>query len=60
VIAQGVHPTTGMLSTYTSEPIWLDLTAELAGQNMTVLIDPARPKQHYVDLSEWVTDDQLA
>ena len=60
VVAQGLHPTTGKLATYKSEPIWLDLSDQLTDGHVKVLVDPQHPKKHYVDLSEWVDRDQYA
>jgi Protein of unknown function (DUF3592) len=54
VHAQATHPATGKLASFASEPIWVDLSAILANKSVPVLIDPAKPGRHYVDLSEWV------
>ncbi|MFC4256609.1 DUF3592 domain-containing protein [Altererythrobacter xixiisoli] len=51
VAAQAKDPRTGELRRFESAPIWVDPTAELLGRKLTVLIDPARPKDYYVDLS---------
>ncbi len=60
VFAQATHPMTGKLASFESEPIWLDLTGELERQQVPVLIDPTKPKRHYVDLSEWVHEREHA
>lgn len=51
VAVQAKDPRTGELRRFESAPIWVDPTAELAGRKITVLIDPARPKDYHVDLS---------
>ncbi|GAA4045767.1 DUF3592 domain-containing protein [Parerythrobacter jejuensis] len=60
VLAQGTNPFTGQLESYESEAIWLDLTAELSGSDVPVLINPNKPRQHFVDLREWVGPDMRA
>lgn len=60
VVAQATHPATGKLASFKSDPIWLDLTKELEGRTVKVLVDPARPKRHFVDLGEWVSEDDEA
>lgn len=60
VYAQAKHPATGQLASFKSDPIWLNLTKELEGQTVPVLLDPNAPKQHYVDLSQWVHDSERA
>lgn len=60
VHAQEFHPATGKLASFSSEPIWVDLSKVLAGKSVPVLIDPADPKRHYVDLSEWVDSREEA
>ena len=60
VVGQATHPATGRLQSFKSEPIWLDLSEQLAGKTIKVLVDPVRAKRHYVDLTEWVDEDQRA
>lgn len=60
VFAQAKHPATGMLASFRSDPIWLDLSGELAGASVPVLIDPADPDAYYVDLAQWVHEDEFA
>ncbi len=59
VFAQAKHPATGMLASFRSDPIWLDLSSELAGASVPVLIDPADPDAYYVDLAQWVHEDEF-
>ena len=58
VEAQAKHPRTSMLTTFTSEPIWLELTPVLDGNYVPVLIDMDDPDDHYIDLSEWVSESE--
>lgn len=60
VVAQATHPATGKLASFKSEQIWLDLTDTLSGKKVKVLVDPATPKLHYVDLSDYVSDEDMA
>ncbi|WP_114520998.1 DUF3592 domain-containing protein [Altererythrobacter sp. ZODW24] len=60
VAAQATHPATGQLTSFKSAPIWLDLTNRLTGKDVRVLIDPMRPKDHFVDLSALVSPDEMA
>lgn len=60
VSAQAIHPATGKLASFLSEPIWVDLTAILKGRSVPVLIDPASAGRHYIDLSEWVDRSEQA
>jgi len=59
VLAQARHPATGMLASFRSDPIWLDLSRELEGQEVPVLIDPSDPDAHYVDLTQWVHESEF-
>lgn len=59
VVAQATHPATGKLSSFKSDPVWVDLSGTLAGKPIPVLIDPADPDQHFIDLAEWVEEDEL-
>lgn len=60
VHAQAKHPRTGMLASFRSDPIWLDLSRELEGRSVPVLVDPRNAKRHYIDLREWVHDSERA
>ncbi|MVA24439.1 DUF3592 domain-containing protein [Agrobacterium vitis] len=51
VVAQGPDPKTGQLRRYRSGPIWVDPTEQLKGRKLRVLVDPAKPKRHLIDLS---------
>lgn len=59
VIAQATHPATGQITSFKSDPIWVDVRDELEGQRLTVLVDPQRPKRYFIDLSKWVSEDEL-
>ena len=59
VACQGVHPATGKLQSFTSEAIWVDPSAQLAGREVRVFVDPARPRRHLVDLSPYFAEDEL-
>lgn len=59
VSAQAKHPATGMLASFLSDPIWLNLSEELRGKKIPVLIDPSDPDAQYVDLTEWVHEDEF-
>ena len=60
VVAQATHPATGKLTSFKSDPIWLNLSDALEGKELRVLVDPAQPKHHFVDLSEYVSEDEEA
>lgn len=60
VTAQGTHPATGKLASFTSDAIWLDLSDVLKDRDVPVIVDPADPDDHYVDLSEWVHESEQA
>lgn len=60
VEAQATHPATGQLTSFTSEPIWLELTPILDGKKVPVLVDMEDPEDHYIDLSEWVSEGERA
>lgn len=59
VTAQAIHPATGKLAVFQSEAIWANPTAFLHGKPVTVLIDPARPKLHYIDLDHILGESAL-
>jgi len=54
VAGQAAHPATGKVQSFTSDPVWVDLSEQLLGRDIRVLIDPARPRHYFVDLSEYV------
>lgn len=56
VVGQAAHPATGKLQSFKSDPIWVDLSERLRGRDIRVLIDPARPKQYFVDLSDHIDE----
>lgn len=60
VTCQATHPATGKLQSFKSDPIWADPTERLAGRELRVLVDPARPKHYYVDLSPWLDESAMA
>ncbi len=60
VEAQATHPATGKLTSFRSEPIWLELTPILAGKTVPVLVDMQDPEDHYIDLDEWVSEGERA
>ena len=51
VVAQATHPATGKLQSFKSDPIWIDLSEQLDGEAVKILLDPANPKHHFIDLS---------
>lgn len=51
VKAQWRNPRTGLVHIFTSEDIWFDPKAYLDREQVTVYIDPEKPKRHYIDLS---------
>jgi len=59
VVCQAVHPGTGKLQSFKSDPIWVDLTGQLAGRDVRVLVDPAMPKHYVVDLSTLVDESEM-
>jgi hypothetical protein len=59
VACQATHPATGKLHSFLSGPVWIDPSAELAGREVRVFVDPARPKRHLVDLSPYFDEDDL-
>lgn len=59
VVAQATHPATGKLTSFRSDPVWVDLSVMLEGKPIPVLIDPANPDHHFIDLAEWAEEDEL-
>ncbi len=60
VVCQATDPATGKLESFKSDPVWVDPTEQLKGREIKVLIDPARPKRYFVDLSPYVDDGEMA
>ncbi len=60
VTAQATHPATGKLASFKSDPIWIDLSDILRDRRVPVFVDHDKPKQHYIDLSEWVSESERA
>ena len=60
VVCEAVHPGTGKLHSFRSDPIWVDLSERLAGREVRVFVDPARPRQHAVDLSAQLDESAMA
>lgn len=58
VTAQAGHPASGKQQDFVSEMIWVDLTDELTGKRVPVLVDPADPESYLVDLSQWMHDEE--
>lgn len=57
VVAQATHPATGKLQQFKSEMLWVDPSEQMQGQSVKVLVNPNKPKQHYVDLTEFIGAD---
>lgn len=57
VVAQATHPATGKLQQFKSEMLWVDPTDQVQNKSLTVLLNPNKPKQHYIDLSEFIGSD---
>lgn len=57
VACQAVHPGTGKLVRFDSDPIWADPTEVIGKRPVRVLVDPLRPRDYYVDLEQWVDAD---
>lgn len=57
VVCQATHPATGRLHSFKSDAIWVDPSEAIGASDIRVLVDPARPKHYWVDLSRWVDDD---
>lgn len=54
VVAQAADPLTGKLRRFESEPVWVDLSGQLGGRKLRVLVDPAKPQRYVIDLSVYV------
>lgn len=57
VAAQGLNPLTGKIEAFSSDPIWVDLTQQLKGHQVKVLIDPKNPSRHWIDLDQYVSSE---
>ncbi len=61
VACQAVHPATGKLQRFESDPIWVDPSERIGKDGkIRVLVDPGRPKHHFVDLGQWVGEEARA
>jgi len=60
VTCQAPHPATGKLQSFRSDAIWVDPSASLAGRDVRVLVDPAKPKRYFVDLAPYLDESALA
>lgn len=60
VTCQATHPATGKLQSFKSDPIWVDPTERMHGRDLRVLVDPARPKHYFVDLSPYLDESAMA
>lgn len=60
VAAQGANPLTGKQDAFESDAIWVDLSDVLEGKTVRVLIDPAHPDRHWIDLTDHVGADEFA
>lgn len=59
VVAQATHPATGQLTSFKSDPLWVNPGEQLVGKELRVFVDPARPKRHYIDLSEYISEEDI-
>ena len=60
VVAQGIHPKTGRMRRFQSEPIWIDPTPDLQGRKITVLVDASGSTRHFIDLSPYIDETEQA
>jgi hypothetical protein len=58
VAAQGTNPVSGKIDSFTSDPIWVDLSAVLKDKTVPVMVDRDNPAKHWVDLSTYVDEDE--
>ena len=58
VVAQATHPASGKQQDFVSDMIWVNLTEQLRGKRITVLVDPADPASYFIDLGEYMHDDE--
>lgn len=59
VLCQATHPADGKVHSFTSESVWVDPSGQLAGKEVRVFVDPARPGRHLVDLTPYFGEDEL-
>lgn len=59
VVGQATHPATGVLTSFKSDAIWVDPSDQLKDKDLRVLVDPAKPKRYFVDLSEYVGEGDM-
>ena len=60
VACQAVHPATGQMRRFESDPIWIDPAGMIGDSKVKVLVDPTGPKHYVVDLSRWVDESEHA
>lgn len=60
IACQAVHPATGQLKRFESDPVWIDPTALIGDTKIRVLVDLRRPDSYLVDLSPWVDESETA
>lgn len=58
VVMQARHPKSGKQEDFVSDMIWVDLTQQLTGKRIPVLVDPQDAESYFVDLGEWIHDDE--
>jgi hypothetical protein len=51
ITSRGVDPATGEQRDFHSENLWFDPTGQLKVKQVTVLLDPRKPKRYYMDIS---------
>jgi hypothetical protein len=51
ITSRGVDPATGEQRDFHSENLWFDPTGHLKVKQVTVLLDPQKPKRYYMDIS---------
>ena len=51
IVCQWQDPTTGLLHLFKSRNLWFDPTPYVKVQELTVFVDPRKPKRHFVDVS---------
>lgn len=59
VVCQATHPADGKVRSFRSGPVWADPTSVLAGKEVRVFVDPARPGPYLVDLTPYFGEDEL-
>jgi hypothetical protein len=51
IVCQWQDPATGLLHLFKSENLWFDPTPYIHAAELTVFVDPQRPRRHHVDVS---------